>query len=162
MMSRSSAEHGHAIAGVFVFLLLGVFALFSTMLVLIGAQAYRATTAHSEEHGAARTLYAYVYNTVRGDDVAGIIETREEQGIDVLAVHYEFDDESYIKRVYCWEGNLRELLTSAKAEFTPAAGEVISPLEEFEAKLTNGLLTVDMTDAYGHAQTVQVVLRTMR
>ena len=39
----------HSISGAFVFMLLGVFAVFSMLLVVLGAQAYR-TTVRSEEH----------------------------------------------------------------------------------------------------------------
>ena len=40
----------HSISGAFVFMLLGVFAVFSMLLVVLGAQAYRTTV-----DGAART-----------------------------------------------------------------------------------------------------------
>ena len=43
----SDIRHSHAISGVFVFLLLGVFAVFSTVMVLLGAKAYRAAAARS-------------------------------------------------------------------------------------------------------------------
>ena len=38
-MSKSGPSH--AISGVFVFLLLGIFAVFSTVMVLLGARAYK-------------------------------------------------------------------------------------------------------------------------
>ena len=36
-------RRGRAVSGAFVFLLLGVFAVFATLLVLLGARAYQAT-----------------------------------------------------------------------------------------------------------------------
>ena len=36
-----NGQRGRAVSGAFVFLLLGVFAVFATLLVLLGARAYR-------------------------------------------------------------------------------------------------------------------------
>ena len=162
MAHRSGRQRSHAIAGVFVFLLLGVFAVFSTMLVLVGAQAYRATATHSEEHNAQRSIYTYLLNSIRGDDSLGMLEVENEGGIDVLAVHYDFESGSYVKRIYCWDGSLREQLSSVKYEFDPAKGDAIAPADNFYAHMADGLLTIELTDAYGRAHTVQAVMRTER
>ena len=160
MMRRVGGEKNHAIAGVFVFLLLGVFAVFSTMLVLIGAQAYRTITVHAEEHNFERTMYSYILNSLRGDDVEGTIETRNEKGIDTLVVSYDYGLEIMEKRVYCYDGHLRELLTSASNEFEPANGEEICEAESFRASLTDNLITIDVTGADGELRTINAVLRT--
>ena len=43
----------HSISGAFVFMLLGVFAVFSMLLVVLGAQAYRTTGWRSRAHAEA-------------------------------------------------------------------------------------------------------------
>ena len=44
----------HAVSGLFVFLLLGVFAVFSTVMVLLGVKAYRGAVERTEAHNASR------------------------------------------------------------------------------------------------------------
>ena len=161
MTRRIGGEHSHTIAGVFVFLLLGVFAVFSTMLVLIGAQAYRTITERSEEHSLDRTMYAYVLNSLRGDDAAGTIEMRNEAGIDMLVVAYDYGWEVLEKRIYCYDGYLRELLTPAQNEFEPANGEKVCEAEDFRAQVSGNLVTIELTGADGELRTISAVLRTM-
>ena len=161
-MKRRIGGNGHAIAGVFVFLLLGVFAVFATVLVLFGAQAYRATTERTQAHEEGRTLYAYMLNSVRGDDAAGVMEIRNEKGIDLLAVSYDYGWEVLEKRIYCYDGYLREQLASTNYEFDPEMGERICEASDLHIALEGSLLTVEVTDANGDVQTVDTVLRTMR
>ena len=58
-MSRKNPP-SHAISGVFVFLVLGIFAVFSTVMVLLGARAYKSTADRAAEHNAYRIGMAYV------------------------------------------------------------------------------------------------------
>ena len=162
MNRRFVGEHGHAIAGVFVFLLLGVFAVFSTMLVLVGAQAYRATTERTESHSLDRTLYTYMLNTLRGDDASGVVSLRNENGIDMVAISYDYGMEIMEKRVYCYDGYLRESLTSTAYEFDPAAGEQICEATDFRAEMSGDLISIELTGPDGEPRTVEAVLRTMR
>ena len=161
-MHRSRRESSHAIAGVFVFLLLGVFAVFSTMLVLFGAQAYRTTTERSAEHETDRTLYSYMLNTLRGDDYAGTVGLNSEDGIDMVTVAYDYGGELFEKRVYCYDGYLREMLMSVGSEFDPANGEQVCEASDFRAQMNGSLITIELTDADGELHTVETVLRTMR
>ena len=162
MTRKFGGERGHAIAGVFVFLLLGVFAVFSTLLVLFGAQAYRATTARTATHGDERTIYAYMLNSLRGDDEMGMVRPRTEDGIDMVAVSYDFDGDLYEKRIYCYDGYLRELFTSAENEFDPAGGEKVCEAQSLKAQMDGSLLTVEITDANGKTHTVDTAMRTTR
>ena len=161
-MHRSRRESSHAIAGVFVFLLLGVFAVFSTMLVLFGAQAYRTTTERSAAHEADRTLYSYMLNTLRGDDYAGTVGLNSEDGIDMVTVAYDYGGDLFEKRVYCYDGYLREMLMSVGNEFVPEAGEQVCEASNFRAQMNGNLITIELTDADGELHTVETVLRTMR
>ena len=161
-MGRSRRESNHAIAGVFVFLLLGVFAVFSTMLVLFGAQAYRTTTERSAEHEVDRTLYAYMLNTLRGDDYAGTVGLHSEDGIDMVTVAYDYGGDLFEKRVYYYDGYLREMLMSVGNEFVPEAGEQVCEASSFRAEMNGKLITIELTDADGELHTVETVLRTMR
>ena len=79
-------QYGHSISGVFVFLLLGVFAVFATLLVLLGAQAYRNMTLRTAEHNEERILTSFVRHVVHGQDAADAISVQEIDGYTVLVV----------------------------------------------------------------------------
>lgn len=67
----------HAISGVFVFLLLGLFAVFSTVMVLMGAKAYIGTANRAAEHNAQRVAQAYVRSMVRSGDAWGGVKVEK-------------------------------------------------------------------------------------
>ena len=60
----------HSISGAFVFTLLGAFAVFSMLLVVLGAQAYRTTVDGASAHTRKRIAAAFVRNAVRAQDEA--------------------------------------------------------------------------------------------
>ena len=148
-----------AFSGACVFLLLGVFALCSALLVLFGAQAYRSTVDRTAAHNTARVLQSFVANAVRADDEAGAVSVRCVDGLDVLHVAYDYDGEAYGKWVYCYEGALRELFTDAQYGFEPGDGEYICEAESMELSMENQLITAVITDKYGRSHTAQIALR---
>ena len=58
----------HSISGAFVFTLLGAFAVFSMLLVVLGAQAYRTTVDGASAHTRKRIAAAFVRNAVRAQE----------------------------------------------------------------------------------------------
>ena len=68
----------------------------------------------------------------------------------------------YVTWLYCYEGQLYEQYTSAGHDFEPQSGSAICPAQSFEPKISDGLLTVDMTDGAGQPCTVCVGLRCAR
>lgn len=70
----------HSISGAFVFMLLGVFAVFSMLLVVLGAQAYRTTVDGAAAHTQKRIVTAFVRNAVRAQDERGAITVEEHDG----------------------------------------------------------------------------------
>ena len=144
-----------------MFLLLGVFAVFSTLLVLLGAQAYRAMTEASAEHNTARVMHAYVLGAVRSDDENGVIRLEAQSGVETISVYYDYGD-TYVKRVYCYDGKLRESFASAESGFDPENGEVICDAQSLSAQMDGNLMTVTMTDMEGSTLTAQIALRAAR
>ena len=52
-----------------------------------------------------------------------------------------------------------DLFISAEDTFTPSHGEEVCPAEAFTASLTDGLVTVDMTDVEGKTYTFSIAQR---
>lgn len=152
----------HSMQGVFVFVLLGLFAVMSTLMVLLGAQMYRNTVDHAEANNEGRVLAAYVRSMIRAEDGADDVAIEEYDGTPVLALSESVDGEDYVTWLYSYEGQLYEQFTSAGHDFEPLSGSVICPAQSFAPSLQNGLLTVDMVDGAGESCTVQVGLRCAR
>jgi len=149
----------HSMSGTFVFLVLGVFALFSMLLVLLGAQAYRSGVEQTTSNGQARVLQTFVRNAVRSDDAEGVIQVKEIDGLPVITFESDWDGERYIKYIYCYEGELCELFTSEEYGFSPDGGERICAVGSFQPTIKDGLMTIDMTSENGEPCTVSIALR---
>jgi hypothetical protein len=82
--------------GVFVFVLLGLFAVMSTLMVLLGAQMYRNTVDHSTANNEDRVLSAYVRSMIRAEDTSDAMVIGEYDGVKALAMREDLDGETYV------------------------------------------------------------------
>ena len=149
----------HSMQGAFVFVLLGFFALLSTLMVLLGAQMYRNTVDHAAKNNEGRVLGAYVRSMVRAEDALDAVSIEEHDGVKALAMYEEIDGEGYVTWLYEYEGQLYEQFTDADREFSPQSGTAICAAKHFEPTLEDGLLTVALVNGAGSADTVRVNLR---
>lgn len=154
-----NGRRGRAVSGAFVFLLLGVFAVFATLLVLLGARAYQSTVNRSEAHAAGRVLESFVMNAVRADDAAGAVSVETVDGLSALHIAYDYDGELYDKWIYCWDGSLRELFTSRDIGFDAAGGEPVCAAESMYLTRSGSLITAEITDTDGLSHRAQIALR---
>lgn len=161
-MNRRIGAKSHIISQAFVFLLLGVFAVFSTLMVLLGAQLYRGIVDQTEENNARRVLYSYIFNAVRGNDEENLIRTENIGGMEVLVFDWFVDDEHYETKVYCYENKLRELFSSAEQAFEPGYGEVICEARAFHPELEDDMLKIYVEDAQGRSRTLHMALNCAR
>lgn len=161
-MSRfeNGVANRHTIAQAFVFLLLGVFAVLSTLMVLLSAQMYREAVARTEQHCERRILSSYVANVVRGSDEADMVSVEKRAGLDVLVLRTDIDGAGYETLVYCYDGALRELFAEATDEFDPDYGEIICDAQAFVPEISNELLRIGLVDANGSESEVCIALRT--
>ena len=159
----------HAVSGLFVFLLLGVFAVFSTVMVLLGVKAYRGAVERTEAHNASRISSAYIRSMLRSDDEAGAFSLESCEGIvgepgdeqsvtvDTLTLRNDYG-EAYITRIYVYDGFLREWFTRASEPFHPDRGEIVCPADEMTVESNGSLLTVHLRTG----NTTQDVLCSLR
>ncbi len=155
-MNKSGPNH--AISGVFVFLLLGIFAVFSTVMVVLGAKAYKGTADRAAEHNASRIASAYMRSMVRSNDGETKLRLEDIGGIRSVTLLHEYDDEAYVTRMYAYDGMLRELFTSADSEFEPDFGEPVCAAQEMVAELNGRLMTVKILNE-DEWTTVDIALR---
>ena len=149
----------HAISGVFVFLLLGIFAVFGTVMVVMGAKVYRSMTDLSGVHNVSRITSAYLRSMVRGDDEASVLTVEAQgDGNDMIVLRNVYDDEAYITRIYVSDGMLREWFAEEAADFEPENGEEICAAEAMEAELEHHLLRLRVL-SQGTWQEVEIAVR---
>ncbi len=158
-MTGSNGGVRHSMQGVFIFVLLGLFALMSTLMVLLGAQMYRATVDRATANNESRVLSAYIRGMVRAEDARQAVSVEEVDGVRVLALREQIDGDDYVTWIYQYEDQLYEQFMDEAFGFEPDFGTEVCPVGSFEPELDGGLLTVRMTDEKGAPCTVQVALR---
>lgn len=158
-MNRRQGNHSHSMQGVFVFVLLGLFAVMSTLMVLMGAQMYRGTVADSGANNENRLLGAYVRSMVRAEEARDAVAIEDRDGMKVIALYEDIEGAHYVTWIYRYDGQLYEQFTEANYEFDPEVGMPICPINSFDPDIENGLLTVRMTDEKDAETIVRVALR---
>ena len=158
-MSRKRTTVQHGMQGVFVFVLLGLFAVMSTLMVLLGAQMYRNAVEHATRNNEDRVLGAYVRSMVRGMDSADSLKIENYDGVTALAMYDESYGDTYVTWLYCYDDHMYEQFTSRSDDFEPQRGIAICPAASFEPEFSGSLLTMRMVDGAGEPCTVQVALR---
>ena len=126
------------------FLALAVFALFALCLfgvLLTGARVYRNLVDQGSRSYADRTAAMYLSTRVRQ---SGGITVEEFDGCPALVSREEIDGRTYVTRVYCWDGYLRELFCAENAALSPEDGEIVLEAETFLAQLEQNTLLVEL------------------
>lgn len=138
-------KNNHAISGVFVFLLLGIFAIFSTIMVVMGAKAYRGMVEKADVHNSIRVASSYIRTMLRSNDEAGVLRVEDLNGVQTITMENDYGD-IYVTRIYLYDGKLREWFALAEIPFEPANGESVCNLDTMQAELKDGLLHVVVSE----------------
>lgn len=155
-------NRNHSIAGLFVYLLLAVFAVMSLALVLLGIRTYSSASEKSRTHNTERILTSYARTLLRSADREDAVYTEELNGLNVLTVRTVEEEETYYTRLYAFEGILCEQYTAAETEFEPDNGEQLCACETFTPAIEEGLVTLRFTEPAGTEKTVFVALKAGR
>lgn len=163
MKPRQGEPSRHIVDILFVLALFGVFAASALMLVTLGANVYRQTTANMTEHFTKRTAYAYLTEKLRQNDTRNAVSTEELEGIPALVLTQQTDGEEYCTYLYFYEGYLKEL-SIRKDSYTGAdllkAGQDILELSGFSMEETkDGLLKLTLDTGDGSPLILYASLR---
>ena len=104
------------------------------------------------------------------DLTMGLIETRFAELIwsrepistgelTALAILHEYDGETFVKRLYAYDGYLRESFTEKEMPFNPEYGEELCEIASFEPAIDGKKLTVELETTDHQSSTVKMVLR---
>ena len=158
-MNGSLRRGGHSISGLFLFLLIGFFAIMSITLVLSGMQIYRQVTLQADENVEKQLALSYLNNKVRAYDGSGAVFVDTRDGISMLCLRERLDDEDFETLIYAYEGELCEQFTYMDEDFDPELGDRIVEVQSvrFE-QIGPNLLRVDVILTDGSEHTTHMVL----
>lgn len=100
MSERRTVKTRHAMSGFFVFCLLGLFALLSAVLVMVGIRACQGVQAAADANSEEQIALSYVLNKVRAHDVTDSISLWNTDGRQVLCLKENLDGEWYETRIF--------------------------------------------------------------
>ena len=142
----------NSVNGLLLFLIYGMFALFSMLLVVIGARVYRNIVAVGEENTQTRAAFSYVSNKVRAKGGAeDAVSLEEREGIGVLTLAGDVENQGYETCIYFYDGKLCESYRSVGQPFSPELGEKIVEVEDFIMEETDtGQLLISVKDSHGN------------
>ena len=141
-MRRLTPGGSHAISGIFIFLLVGLFAISAILLTVMGIQVYRGVADAGAQSVRSQTLVSYLCNKLHAYDRAGGVVVGEHGGLPTLALREQVEGDVYTTLIYAYEGTVREQLLGEGDAFDPEQGEPIAEARELRFERSDGLLTL--------------------
>ncbi len=121
-----------------------VFTLFALCLMLVlltGAGVYRRLTENGDVRYARQTTMQYLSTRFHQGRNARV---EDFQGSEALVFSENYGDQTYLTRVYCYDGYLMELFSAEAAQLAPEDGEKILPVSQLAFTLEEDLLCIDL------------------
>ncbi|MGN0712065.1 MAG: DUF4860 domain-containing protein [Anaerovoracaceae bacterium] len=160
-MANDKTEKGQSVSILFMLLLLMVLGMSTLAAVLFGAEVYENIGERSENSFGETTALAYISNKVKQGDMTGAVYITETDGISVLNLEEYYNDRKYNTMIYCKDGFLKELFTSAGSGLGLEDGLEIMELKEMKLeKQECGSLLISTRDKNGDEQSLTLTLRT--
>jgi len=160
MNGKNVRRGGHSISGLFLFLLIGFFALMSTTLVLSGMQIYRQVTLQADKNTERQLALSYLNNKVRAYDGSDGVFVDMRDGVSMLCLREELDGERFETLIYAYEGEMCEQFVTVDEEFNPELGDRIIEVTSIQFRqIKPDLLRVDVTLTDGSQHTMHMALR---
>ena len=149
-MKQNKYHTGHIIDLFFTLALFVLFAASAFIVVIIGADVYKETTANMEENYSTRTAISYVTEKVRQHDMSGHT-TLTSDGDDTMPVFSDITgNEKYLTYIYPYDGYLCELVIEEGTPFSKSQGERILKVDGFSiADAGNGFIKITSKDSGG-------------
>ena len=147
--------NGKTASGIAALVIFCVFALCALGVLLTGANSYRSLTQRDAQSYDSRTVVQYLSTKVRQTAAPESVEVAQFEGVTALCFSEELQGNTYITRIYCYDGWLKELFTAGDADLLPEDGERIAPLAALEISREGNVLHFAVTDVRG--ETAQLV-----
>ncbi len=152
-------RHRESVTSFGTFMLIGAFALFCLLLIVLGGRVYAAVNETSQHNTQLRTSLCYIASKVRAHDVTQAVQVQNTQCGQTLTLFQTYGEEVYITYIYCKDDGLYEFFAPETEDFEPALGEQIADAQVLSLLLSEkGLLDVTITQD-GRTHTLHLQLR---
>ena len=156
MKQKTSSRHMDTLM---VLVLFGIFAVCILSVLLTGAQVYQRLSLRDQNSFDRRTAAQYISTKVRQAENPEQVWAESFEGHPALVVADDYDGETYLTRIYCYDGYIRELFASELYDMLPSDGESVLPAQKMEITDEDGVLHVTVTDTDGNAIPLILSLR---
>lgn len=153
MRNQKAKQHTDALAALLLF---GIFAVCILGVLLTGAGAYQRLTVRDEAAAERRTRTQYIATRVRQADILDHVSVEELDGVPALRLP---EADGYVTWVYCFDGWLMEMYTSAEADLAPEDGTRLMEAAALSLSLEDGLLEICITGPEGEEDKLYLTLR---
>ncbi|MEA4934633.1 MAG: DUF4860 domain-containing protein [Lawsonibacter sp.] len=144
-----TSPNKHHMDSLLALVLFGVFAACILSVLLTGSEAYRRLTIRDQAAYDRRTCVQYIATKVRQAPGPDSISLSSFGDGDALMLTENIEDELYVTRIYCDNGWIRELFSSAGEDFVPDDGEKVLQAQALSLTLEGDLLSVRITSKDG-------------
>lgn len=144
--------------------ILGTFATVSLVLAYVGVGVYKNIVAENAQNYKLRTSLSYVATKVRQLDADNKIYIEKREGIDVLVMEQEIENEPYETLIYFYQGHIYEVFhEKGQGLYLPDGGCEILEIDQFtmEQRESN-LLYFNAKEVDGQEESITLNLRTRR
>lgn len=155
-------EKADSVTSFLALTVLGIFALCLLLVLLYGAGSYRSMVLRDRQDHLRRTAAQYLTMRVQQGDAEGCLWVEDFSGCPALTVAEQIGGQTYLTRVYCYDGWLRELLCPEGSGLAPADGEKLLPCQALDFQRDGTLLTAWVTLPDGQQVEVRLTLTSGR
>ncbi len=106
---RFQARNRHVIDLIFPIALFFVFAVSALSILILAADTYASTTGQLRINDENRTALSYITEKIRQNDTRGAVYVSSIDGIDCLAMSYDYNEVPCTTYIYEYKGMLKEL-----------------------------------------------------
>ena len=159
-MRKRSATLTHLVPGVFVFILIGFFAVASLLLTVIGLRVYRHVTDSASFNSESQMILSYISNKIRTFDATGSVVIGQRDGIALLSLRETLDAQPYETNIYAYDGAIWESFAAVGDTFDPENGERLVTAQALRCTLLYpDLVEVTVELPNGETRTMRMALR---
>lgn len=127
-----------------VLLVFTLYALCVLGVLMAGAETYGSLTQRGTDSFSYRTAVQYVSLKIRQADTSGGILLGDFEGLDALMLPETIGQHTYVTRIYCFDGWLRELYTPEGIAFSPEDGEKLLELTRLSFSREGNILRSEL------------------
>ena len=147
----------HNIDIMFLMVLFLIFTFSAVSVLLMAVNSYRSVVYANEDNANARTAVAYVREQIRQHDRGASVELSDLDGIEAIKIA---EDDEVSLYIYYYDGCLMELEAKDGSGVTADFGNKILEIQGMSYSWKNNqLLQIDIIDASGKEQTVDVAIK---